>query len=326
MGDPAGVGPELCLQILTDVDLHRICHPIVVGDFSILSHVAKRLGKDLKCSVVKHPDVESLRSVTEPTIYDVAQIAIDQVSVGKVSGLTGKAAYEYVRIVVEQALADNVHGIVTGPIHKEAFHLAGVPYPGHTELLGAMTKCDRFCMMLTSDELTCSFVTAHVGLREVSDRITERRVLEVIQLTYESLQKRLARSPKLVVCALNPHAGEHGLFGDREEERAICPAIDTARSLGIEVHGPVPPDTAFLACRRAETDAYVCMYHDQGLIPLKALCFETAVNVTIGLPIVRSSVDHGTALDIAWQGKVDPTSMRCAIRWAATEARMRKGD
>ena len=175
--------------------------------------------------------------------------------------------------------------------------------------------------MLTSAQITCSFVTTHVGYRDVPELLSIPRILEVIELTAEAMRQIRHRSPKLLVCGLNPHAGEHGLFGCGEEEKLIAPAVAAARNRGIDVQGPLPPDTAFLRQRRETTDAYVCMYHDQGLIPLKALAFDTAVNVTLGLPIVRTSVDHGTALDIAWTGVAQVSSLVHAVRLAAILAR-----
>jgi 4-phospho-D-threonate 3-dehydrogenase / 4-phospho-D-erythronate 3-dehydrogenase len=172
-------------------------------------------------------------------------------------------------------------------------------------------------MMLTSEAITCSLVTVHVGYREVPALLTTDRILETIELTADAMERFRGRKPRLLVCGLNPHAGEHGLFGEGEEERIIAPAIVAAKAKGIDVGGPLPPDTAFLPKYRKATDAYVCMYHDQGLIPLKALAFEDAVNVTLGLPIIRTSVDHGTAFDIAWQGKADPSSLFQAVRLAA---------
>ncbi len=171
-------------------------------------------------------------------------------------------------------------------------------------------------MMQYSEELTCTFVTVHVGYAEVPKCLTQERILDVIELTAEGLERIRGRKPVILVCGLNPHAGEHGLFGDREEERIIQPAVEQARARGIHVEGPVPPDTAFLAGRRRTTDAVVCMYHDQGHIPIKALAFESAVNTTLGLPIIRTSVDHGTALDIAWRGEANPSSLFSAVRLA----------
>jgi 4-phospho-D-threonate 3-dehydrogenase / 4-phospho-D-erythronate 3-dehydrogenase len=207
--------------------------------------------------------------------------------------------------------------VTTAPLHKEALRAAGVAFPGHTEIYAQRTGASRACMMLTCPQITCSFVTVHVGYRDVPGLLSVARVLDVIELTAEFVRQTCSRNPKLVVCGLNPHAGEHGIFGEREEERFILPAIDAARSAGMSIEGPLPPDTAFLPARRQSTDAFICMYHDQGHIPLKMLAFDEAVNVTLGLPIIRTSVDHGTALDIAWQGRANPNSLFEAVRLAA---------
>ena len=207
--------------------------------------------------------------------------------------------------------------VATAPIHKEALHKAGVPYPGHTEIFADFAGADRACMMLASDEITTSFVTTHIGVADISTSLTEARVLEVIELTVDAMQRLRGQSPKIAVCGLNPHAGEHGLFGRQEEERFIVPAIRHARKMGIDVEGPLPPDAAFVTSKRAQVDAYVCMYHDQGHIPFKMLAFDTGVNITLGLPIIRTSVDHGTAFDIAWTGQANPTSLYQAVRWGA---------
>jgi 4-hydroxythreonine-4-phosphate dehydrogenase len=321
-GDPAGVGPELALRTLQHPDVLDICVPIVFGDLSVLQRVAERLKLEITADRFTLND-ENWKRGECPAIVDFGHESLGGIEPGHVDARTGAASYAYVKRAIEAAMDAVVDGIVTGPIHKEAFHAAGVPYPGHTEMLADLTRCGRYCMTLTSDELTCSLVTAHVGLRDVPGLLTTARILEVIELTAEAMERLHARAPRLTVCGLNPHAGEHGLFGGGEEERIIVPAIHQARLAGWDVVGPLPPDTAFVAARRRQTDAYVCMYHDQGLIPLKALAFETGINVTLGLPIVRTSVDHGTALDIAWQGKADFSSMRSAVRWAARFCRKR---
>jgi 4-hydroxythreonine-4-phosphate dehydrogenase len=218
---------------------------------------------------------------------------------------------------VEDALAGHVAAVCTAPIHKQAWHAAGVAYPGHTELLADLTGCSSPYMMLTSDLITCSLVTGHIGWKQVPLHLSTERIVEVIRLTAASMRRLRGREVRLVVCGLNPHAGEHGLFGEGEEERIIGPAVAQARSEGYEVSGPISPDAAFVPQQRQHTDAYICMYHDQGLIPLKALAFEQAVHVTLGLPIVRTSVDHGTAFDIAWQGKAQATSLINAVLLAA---------
>jgi 4-hydroxythreonine-4-phosphate dehydrogenase len=302
MGDPAGVGPELCLRLLADPAVRTFCSPVVYGDLSVLNRVAEHLG--WPC-----PDpagVNDFRAI-DPTGFEP----------GRVSAGCGAAAYRYVTQAIDDALTGRADAIATAPINKESLHAAGFPYPGHTEILAARTNADRSCMMLTADEITCSLVTVHVGYREVPNLLTTARVLDTIELTAAAMERLRDRKPKLLVCGLNPHAGEHGLFGDREEERIIDPAVEAARVKGIDVSGPLPPDAAFLPKYRRACDAYICMYHDQGLIPLKALAFEEAVNVTLGLPIVRTSVDHGTAFDIAWRGVADVSSLVQAVRLAA---------
>ncbi|HEY0340125.1 MAG TPA: 4-hydroxythreonine-4-phosphate dehydrogenase PdxA, partial [Steroidobacteraceae bacterium] len=236
---------------------------------------------------------------------------------GQVSPLCGEAAFGYVLASIESGLSGKVAAIATAPLNKEALHAAGHRYAGHTEIFAERMKAARSCMMLTSDELTCSFVTVHVGYHEVPGLLSVQRVCDVIELTAEAMERIRGRQPRLIVCGLNPHAGENGLFGEREEERFIAPAIGKARERGILVEGPLPPDTCFLGWRRRETDAFVCMYHDQGHIPLKALAFDSAINTTLGLPVVRTSVDHGTAFDIAWKGRANPHSLFEAVKLAA---------
>jgi 4-hydroxythreonine-4-phosphate dehydrogenase len=299
MGDPAGIGPEIALKAVARDDVRAVCAPVIIGDPAVLKRVADRLNLHI------------------PEVRELTRLGDDAVRPGTVSAETGRASYRYVEAAIDAALAGEVAAIVTGPIHKEAWHAAGVPYPGHTEILAARTRTDRYCMMLTSEEITCSLVTVHVGYAEVPELLSVERIGEVIELTAAAMRRLRGREPRLVVCGLNPHAGEHGLFGRREEEILIAPAVEAARRAGLTIDGPLPPDTAFLPARRRQTDAYVCMYHDQGLIPLKTLAFDRGVNVTLGLPIVRTSVDHGTALDIAWQGKADESSLVEAIRLAA---------
>ena len=236
---------------------------------------------------------------------------------GVVGAETGAAAYHFIEVGIEHALAGSVAAVATAPIHKEALRAAGILHPGHTEIFAEKTGADRACMFQYSDEVRASFVTVHVGYHEVPGLLTRERILDVIELTAEAMRRIRGTEPKLAVLGLNPHAGEHGLFGNLEEERIILPAIEAARAAGFDVEGPLPPDTAFLPAKRHSTDAFICMYHDQGHIPLKALAFDTAVNTTLGLPIIRTSVDHGTACDIAWQGKAKGSSLVEAVRLAA---------
>ena len=312
MGDPAGIGPEICLRLLNDAALAKVCTPIVFGDAGVLQHVAGNLKLPFSAPIVPHP-----RVAEAPSVFDLHAVEAATVVPGVVDARWGDAAFRYVVAAIDAGLAGSVDAVATGPLNKEAMHAAGHKYPGHTEIFAERMKAARACMMLTSPELTCSFVTVHVGYHEVPGLLSVERIRDVIELTAEAMQRIRGRPPKLAVCGLNPHAGEHGLFGQGEEEKFIQPAIAAARAQGLAIEGPLPPDTAFLPGRRQSTDAFICMYHDQGHIPLKALAFDSAINTTLGLPVIRTSVDHGTAFDIAWQGRASPTSLGEAVRLAA---------
>ena len=318
MGDPAGIGPEICARWLSDPLSASPCLPLIFGDAGVLDRVAEELGLRQPANVVSHEDFQAAPGDPDgATIIDLFALDARHLRPGVVDAATGRAAYKYIEAAIDAGRNRRVDAVVTCPIHKEAFRAAGVPYPGHTELFADQTGAKRTCMLLTSDEISCSFVTGHVGLSEVASLLSVERIVDVLELTNEAFSQLCKSRPKLVVCGLNPHAGEHGLFGNHEEERFITPAIAAARNAGIDVEGPLPADTAFLPDRRHKTDCYVCMYHDQGLVPLKALAFDRAVNVTLGLPLIRTSVDHGTAVDIAWQGRADLSSFREAIRLAS---------
>ncbi|MHA3772279.1 4-hydroxythreonine-4-phosphate dehydrogenase PdxA [Verrucomicrobiota bacterium sgz303538] len=317
MGDPAGVGPEICLRLLNDDAIAQECVPVIFGDAAVLRKAAQVLGMAEPRNVVPKAEWDSAyATLAEPSVLDLEALDLTQFSPGTISAETGAAAYAYVDAAITAALAGQIAGVVTAPLNKEALAMAGIKFPGHTEIFASRTHAPRSCMMQYSEEITCTFVTVHVGYHEVPQLITPERILDVIELTADALLRIRGRTPKLLVCGLNPHAGEHGLFGEREEERFIVPAVEAARAKGLHVDGPVPPDTAFIPQRRREYDAVVCMYHDQGHIPVKMLVFDSAVNTTLGLPIIRTSVDHGTALDIAWQGKASPGSMFSAVRLA----------
>ena len=315
MGDPAGVGPEICLRLLVRASREPDKMggvPIVFGDADLLQRVAEKTGIAIEVPSITWP--EELPHV--PSIAHVDCLDANSVVPGLVDRVCGRAAYDYIQSAIDAAIARRVAAVTTAPIHKGALHQAGIDLPGHTEMFAARCDSDRWCMMQYSSEITCSFVTVHVGYRDVPDLLDPDRILDVIELTDAALRAIEGTSPLLMVCGLNPHAGEGGLFGDREEERLIMPAIETARRRGIRVEGPVPPDTAFLPANRQRIDGFVCMYHDQGHIPVKALAFDSAVNTTLGIPIVRTSVDHGTAFDIAWQGIADCGSLFSAFRLA----------
>ena len=322
MGDPAGVGPELCLRLLANAEIARECVPIVFGDAAVLRRVAEKIGVPLTAPLLSNADrPRLLPSVTAASVLDLRCVDGDAVMPGKVNGACGEASFRYILASIEAGLKGEVDAVSTAPLNKEALHAAGHRYPGHTEIFAERMKAGRSCMMQYSEEITCSFVTVHVGYAEVPALLKPERILDVIELTASALRRIRGREPKLLVCGLNPHAGESGLFGDREEERCIIPALEEARKRGFDVTGPVPPDTAFTPARRKEFDAVVCMYHDQGHIPVKMIAFESAVNTTLGLPVTRTSVDHGTAFDIAWQGKATPGSLYAAVRLAAKLAR-----
>ncbi len=247
----------------------------------------------------------------------MAAMRADAVVPGRVSAACGEAAFRYCTAAIDAATAGGVQGVVTGPINKEALQAAGHRYPGHTELFAERFGVERCCMLQIADDIACSFVTTHVGYADVPSLLTSARILDVLELTHAALVRIRGHAPRLLVCGLNPHAGEHGLFGRGEEERIIGPAVEAACRGGIDAVGPIPGDTAFTPQARAGYDGVVCMYHDQGHIPVKMIAFDRAVNVTLGLPVPRTSVDHGTAFDIAWQGLADPGSLIAAVRLAA---------
>lgn len=317
MGDPAGVGPELCLRLLADESVREYCQPVVFGNMLALSSVADGCQLPLPQKVIVSKEFTPEFKVTQPMVVDFGVIKANELSPGHVNEHTGLASFQFIEAAIEAALAGKVDAVATGPINKEAWQMAGIKYPGHTELFAERAQTDRFCMMMTAPAFSCSLVTTHVGYHEVPEMLETDRILEVIELTNDALTHICNRKPKLVTLGLNPHAGEGGLFGKQEEERIILPAVEQAKTQGIDIDGPLPPDTAFLPWRREATDGYICMYHDQGLIPFKALNFDTGVNITLGLPLIRTSVDHGTALDIAWQGTADVSSLISAVKLAA---------
>jgi 4-hydroxythreonine-4-phosphate dehydrogenase len=310
MGDPAGVGPEVCLRLLQDEAIARLCTPIVFGSAAVLEQVA------VQCCLPKPGKVVAgLSEADFPCVLDIGAIGLDDFTTGAVNAATGRAAFTYIEDAINAALSGQIAAVTTAPINKVALHAADIPFPGHTEIFAAKTHAPRYCMLQYSSEVRAVFVTTHMGYAEVPGLLTKAAILDTIELGAQAMRRIRGGDPRIVVLGLNPHAGENGLFGT-EEQVAIIPAIESARKLGLNVEGPVPPDTAFLPAKRRETDLFVCMYHDQGHIPLKALCFDEAVNTTLGLPIVRTSVDHGTALDIAGLGQANPNSLFEAVKLA----------
>ncbi len=315
MGDPAGIGPEICLRALQAPAVLKMCTPVLFGDAGVLQRATKEFPSS-NIRVVSLTGWKTLSAVNEPLIVSCDAIDANKIKPGKVSAACGRAGYIYIEKAIEAAVAGKIEGVVTAPIHKESLNLSGVKFPGHTEIFTALTKAPRSCMMLYSDKITVSMATTHIGYFEVPKKLSVERVLNVIELTAQTMRLMLQREPVIGVCGLNPHAGEHGLFGQNEEEKFVEPAVIQARRKKLNVTGPLVPDAVFTTAQRKKYDAIVTLYHDQGHIPFKMLAFDTGVNITLGLPIIRTSVDHGTAFDIAWQGKADATSLYSAIQVA----------
>jgi 4-hydroxythreonine-4-phosphate dehydrogenase len=321
MGDAAGIGPEIIVKALAAKEIYDIARPVVFGDKKIMERAIGIIGADLKCQAVNEP---SLAGKTYGTIdvVDLDNLPLD-LPFAQVDGRAGKAAYEYIEKAVGYALKKEIHAIVTAPLNKEALNLGGSHYPGHTEILGALSGQKDYSMMLVGGALKVIHVTTHVPLRKACDLVKKDRVLRVIQLADDTLKMMGIEQPRIAVAGLNPHSGEHGLFGT-EDELEITPAVDAAKAMGMDVTGPVPPDTVFYqAAIKEKFDIVVVMYHDQGHIPIKVLGFETGVNVTVGLPFIRTSVDHGTAFDIAGKGIADGKSMTESLLLGAQMAKVK---
>jgi len=315
MGDPAGIGPEVVLKALRSPHVYEVCRPLVVGDRRILERATAWIA-DAAFSYAAVQDPAAGRY--EPgtiTLLDLANATPEACPPGTVSATAGRAAAEYVLHACDLALAQQVAAVVTAPLNKEAMHLAGFRYAGHTELLAARTGADRVSMLLVSPKLRVVHVSTHVALSEAIQRVTSARVEETIELAYQACRALGVPDPRIAVAGLNPHASEGGLFG-QEEAQAIMPAVRAARARGRTVSDPQPPDTIFLRALNGEWDIVVAMYHDQGHIPMKLLAFDSGVNVSVGLPIIRTSVDHGTAFDIAGSGQAREDSMLHAIEVA----------
>lgn len=315
MGDPAGIGPEVTVKAAARKELWDCCRLLVVGDAAVLTAAVELTD----VSLTIHPVTDVDEAGFWPSALDVLDLgAVDvaEVAPGEVSADAGEASIAYVRQATELAIRGQVDALVTGPINKAAVRAAGIPYVGHTELLAAITGEDRVTTMLATPGLRVVHVTRHVPLADVAPLITRERVLETLRITHRGLKQMGLRKPKLAVAALNPHGGDGGLIGCEEIEE-IRPAVEDAVVQGIDAHGPIPADSVFFQAIGGAFDAVVALYHDQGHIPIKTHDFAHSVTVTLGLPIVRTSVDHGTAFEIAWQGEADETSMVEAIRLAA---------
>jgi len=320
MGDPAGIGPEICLRAMTDIDVLARCTPVVFGSSRIMRRAAKACGLNSSFMEISLSEWNDKHVAVEPLVVDCGMLDPETVEPGKINCMCGKASYAYLQQGIEAALDGHVAALATAPLHKVSLHLGGHHFPGHTEILAKLTNTRSFCMMMASAEIKVSLVTTHVSLSEVPAMLTRKRIAQVIELTNAALRRFGIKSPRIAVCGLNPHAGEDGLFG-HEESNIIRPAIEAAVKAGHNIKGPMSPDVAFLPEQRRTIDAYIVMYHDQGLIPFKMLAFDEGVNITLGLPIIRTSADHGTAFDIAWKGTASAGSMIQAVLWADRLAR-----
>jgi 4-hydroxythreonine-4-phosphate dehydrogenase len=316
MGDPAGIGPEIVVKALANPTVAQRYRALVVGDRRILERAASWVGGDrLAFDVVARP-AGGRYAFGSITLLDRPNAPPAECPPGRISAVAGRAAVEYVFIACDLAMVGEVDGIVTAPLNKAAMNLAGFGYPGHTELLAERTGTPNVKMLLVGETLRVIHVSTHVSLAEAITRVTPQRVGEAIDLAHESCRALGIDQPRIAVAGLNPHAGEGGLFG-HEEEQLIAPAIAAARAQGLDVSDPQPPDTVFLRASRGVYDVVVAMYHDQGHIPMKLLAFDSGVNVSIGLPIIRTSVDHGTAFDIAGTGQARADSLLAALDVAA---------
>ncbi|MGA1995291.1 MAG: 4-hydroxythreonine-4-phosphate dehydrogenase PdxA [Bryobacteraceae bacterium] len=307
MGDPAGVGPEIVVKALADREFAALARWLVVGDARVLEMAERIAGTKL----------EAAERVDVDTLGDLKDFRF-----GRLDASCGQAAVAYVRVATELCLGGKAEAMVTAPINKEAVTLSGIAFTGHTEYIAQLCGASESRMLLASERLSTVHVTTHVPLRQACD-LTSERVARTIELGHDAMKLLGFAQPRIAVCGLNPHAGEHGLFG-AEDRQVIVPAIQAARSKGIACSGPHAPDSIFLQASRGAYDLVVAMYHDQGHIPMKLIDFEGTVNISLGIPIIRTSVDHGTAFDIAGTNRADPRSMKQAMRMAARMAATRR--
>ncbi len=327
MGDPASIGPEITAKALSDPSVYERCKPIVIGDVPVMEEALKIVGLSDKLKIRGVKDVsEAFFTYGTIDVYDMGIVDIGKLKRGQVSVMAGDAAFQYVKKVIELAMEKKVDATVTNALNKEAMNLAGHHYSGHTEIYAEFTGTKKYTMMLAHENLRVVHVSTHVSLREACDRVKKDRVLEVIRIADQACKQLKIAAPKIGVAGLNPHSGENGMFG-REEIEEITPAIEAAKAEGILADGPVPPDTVFSKARGGWYDIVVAMYHDQGHIPLKVVGFVynqeekkwdavAGVNITLGLPIIRASVDHGTAFDQAGTGLASELSLINAMDYA----------
>lgn len=316
MGDAAGVGPEIIVKALGYKELYDKCKPVVIGDAKMLERVLPIVDSPLTIHAIKQPE-EAKYEYGSIDVIDLDLLPAD-LPFGQVSAAAGDAAFQYLARAIELAKEQRIHSICTAPLNKEALHLGGHLYPGHTEILADLTDTEDFSMMLTTPNLRVIHLTTHMGLIAAIESITPERTYKVVKLAHETLANAGFKNPSIAVCGINPHAGENGLFGNGEEEEKLVPGIERAKAEGINASGPYPADTLFFRAGRGDFDIVVACYHDQGHAPIKVMGIEEGVNITVGLKggIIRTSVDHGTAFDIAGKNIADEKSMIAAINSA----------
>lgn len=324
MGDPAGVGPEIIAKALAGHGLLDICTPLVLGDAAVMARAIKVTGAPLALHICRADELPRNFRPGSVLLNPISRLSPSDMKYGDPTPAGGDAVFRYICEAAGLCLSGALDAMATAPINKEAMNRAGHRYPGHTELLAELSGADEFVMMLAGDRLRVTLVTIHEALAQVPRLVTYEKVLSTIRITHRDLRRYFTPNPRIAVLALNPHCGEGGMFGD-EEGRIIKPAVEAAKAEGINAIGPLSADTLFHFAANGEYDAVVCMYHDQGLIPLKLMHFDDGVNVTLGLPIIRTSVDHGTAYDLAGTGKASEKSMAAAIRMAARMAMVKRG-
>ncbi len=319
MGDAAGVGPEVIMKSLAHAELYQRCRPLVIGDAERLRQAGRIVECDLAVRGLAENEIE--RAAFQPGTVDCIDLKLipRDLPWGKLSAVAGEAAFRFVEVAARLAVNGRVAAICTAPLNKEALRLAGHEFPGHTELLAHVTGTREVSMMLSTPKMRVLHVTTHIGLIDAIAKIEPGLVERTIARGHDALVKAGIAHPKIAVCGINPHAGENGLFGYGEEETKIVPAVAACRKKGWNVEGPLPADTLFFRAQRGDFDLVVAMYHDQGHGPVKALGLESGVNITIGLPVIRTSVDHGTAFDIAGTGKADERSLLEAMRLAIAQ-------
>lgn len=317
MGDPCGIGPEIVVRALLNREINNCCTPLILGDRRALERAIALLGANLELVTIADGELPETLPSGSAFLREITTLAAADMVYGHPTGASGDAVFRYITAAAALCMNGSVAAMATAPINKAAMNMAGHQYPGHTELLAELTGTEEFVMMLAGARLRVTLVTIHEAISAVPDLVTYDKVLGTIMLTHRDVARFFCQNPRIAVLSLNPHAGEGCMFGDHEQ-RVILPAIAEAQRRGINVSGPHSADTLFHFAARGDYDAVVCMYHDQGLIPLKLLHFDDGVNITLGLPIIRTSVDHGTAYNLAGTGVASAASMTAAILTAAT--------